>query len=241
MSSKSTAAAAGSDNAILEEEQISAADYVKKLNVEWAPLLSMMNDYECASMEIETKFRVLNTRLSMDRESNPIETVKTRIKSVESIVRKLETRGLPITLESARENLFDIAGVRVICAFIDDIYRIEKLFLQQDDVELITRKDYIKNPKPSGYRSLHLVIKTPIFTEEGRQDMFVEVQMRTIAMDFWASLEHKLRYKKDLDPALLQDLSDELEHCAAQSTELDERMQKIRDRINSAQDGTQNK
>ena len=119
----------------------------------------------------------------------------------------------------------------MVCSFIDDIYRIEKLFLQQDDVELVTRKDYIKNPKPSGYRSLHLVIKTPVFTESGRKEMFVEVQMRTIAMDFWASLEHKLRYKKDLDPQLLQKLSDELENCAARSAELDERMQAVRSEI----------
>ena len=183
--------------------------------------------------ENETKFRVLNTRLSLNGESNPIETVKTRIKSLESIVRKLETRGCPITLEAARENIFDIAGVRVVCSFIDDIYRIEKLFLQQDDVELVTRKDYIKDPKPSGYRSLHLVIRTPVYTEEGRQEMPVEVQMRTIAMDFWASLEHKLRYKKDLDPQLLKKLSDELERCAAQSAELDERMQAVRIKINA--------
>lgn len=224
-------AAAGTDYKMVEDGRISATEYVEQFKLEMAPLMSMMTDYECAAMEVETKFRVLNTRLSLNGESNPIETVRTRIKSLDSIVRKLETRGYPITIESARENIHDIAGVRVVCSFIDDIYRIEKLFLQQDDVELVTRKDYIKNPKPSGYRSLHLVIKTPVFTESGRKEMFVEVQMRTIAMDFWASLEHKLRYKKDLDPQLLQKLSDELENCAARSAELDERMQAVRSEI----------
>ena len=236
MNAERNAGTAGSGTVygMLQDEQMSATEYVEQFNLEMAPLVNMMTGYECAAMEIETKFRVLNTRLSLHGESNPIETIKTRIKSLESIVRKLETRGCPITLESARENVQDIAGVRVICSFIDDIYRIEKLFLQQEDVELIVRKDYIKNPKPSGYRSLHLVVKTPVYTEEGKQQMYVEVQMRTIAMDFWASLEYKLRYKKELDPQLLQELSDELEICAARSSDLDERMQAVRNRISQA-------
>ena len=165
MNAERNAGTAGSGTVygMLQDEQMSATEYVEQFNLEMAPLVNMMTGYECAAMEIETKFRVLNTRLSLHGESNPIETIKTRIKSLESIVRKLETRGCPITLESARENVQDIAGVRVICSFIDDIYRIEKLFLQQEDVELIVRKDYIKNPKPSGYRSLHLVVKTPVY------------------------------------------------------------------------------
>ena len=124
-----------------------------------------------------------------------------------------------------------MAGVRVICSFIDDIYRIEESLLAQEDVTLITRKDYIKSPKPSGYRSLHLIIQTPIYTENGKKDMFVEVQLRTMAMDFWASLEHSLRYKKNIDPKIAEELAEELETCAEVSGKLDEMMQRIRDRI----------
>jgi putative GTP pyrophosphokinase len=133
------------------------------------------------------------------------------------------------------ENLWDVAGVRVICSFIDDIYKIEECFVSQEDVTLITRKDYIQNPKPSGYRSLHLIVKTPIYTENGKKDMHVEVQMRTIAMDFWASLEHKLRYKKNLNPDTAEELAKELEACAQESAKLDEKMLRIRNRI--AEDG----
>ena len=141
---------------------------------------------------------------------------------------------MPITIEATEEKLRDVAGVRVICSFADDIYEIEKNFLAQEDVTLVERKDYIRNPKPSGYRSLHLIIKTPIYTENGKKDMFVEVQMRTIAMDFWASLEHKLRYKKNLSPQVADELAKELEACAAESTKLDEKMVQIRKRIAEA-------
>lgn len=202
-----------------------------RLHAEFEPLQSMMINYQCAALEVETKFQVLNNRLSIQGEHNPIETIKTRIKQPESIIRKLESKGVPMTIESVEENLFDIAGVRVICSFIDDLYEIEERFLSQDDVTLIRRKDYINNPKPSGYRSLHLVIQTPIFTEFGKKDMYVEVQLRTIAMDFWASLEHKLRYKKNLDPAAMKELAQELEACAGESARLDMRMQEVRNRI----------
>ena len=119
----------------------------------------------------------------------------------------------------------------MICSFIDDIYAVEKLFLDQEDVKLVTRKDYIENPKESGYRSLHLIIQTPIYTENGEKDMYVEVQMRTIAMDFWASLDHKLRYKKNIDPQLLSKLAGEMEDCAKEITKLDKRMLAVRQRI----------
>jgi putative GTP pyrophosphokinase len=138
---------------------------------------------------------------------------------------------LPIELESIEGNIKDIAGVRVVCSFADDIYQIAENFLAQEDITLIERKDYIKNPKPSGYRSLHLIVKIPIYTENGKKDMFVEVQMRTIAMDFWASLEHKLRYKKNLNPQTAEQLAKELEACAEESAKLDEKMLRIRDRI----------
>ena len=204
---------------------------LEQLHADFDPVYSMLMNYECAVMEVETKFNVLNNRLSILGEHNPIESIKSRVKSLDSIIRKLEKLGVPITLESAEENLQDIAGVRVVCSFVDDIYRIEECLLAQEDITLIKRKDYISNPKPSGYRSLHLIIKTPVYTENGKKDMFVEIQMRTIAMDFWASLEHKLRYKKNLNPETAEQLAKELESCAEESAKLDEKMLRIRDRI----------
>jgi putative GTP pyrophosphokinase len=195
----------------------------------------MLMNYQCAVMEVETKFNILNNRLSLQDEHNPIESIKSRVKSLDSIMRKLKKLQLPITIESVEENLKDVAGVRVVCSFVDDIYKIADSFLAQEDVTLIQRKDYIQNPKPSGYRSLHLIVKTPVYTENGKKDMFVEVQMRTIAMDFWASLEHKLRYKKNLNPDTAEQLAKELEACAQESAKLDEKMLRIRNRI--AEDG----
>ena len=204
---------------------------LQQLHADFDPVYSMLMNYQCAVMEVETKFNVLNNRLSLQDEHNPIESIKSRVKSLDSIVRKLDKLGLPITIESAEENLQDIAGVRVVCSFVDDIYRIAECFLAQEDVTLVKRKDYIQNPKPSGYRSLHLIIKTPIYTENGKKDMFVEIQMRTIAMDFWASLEHKLRYKKNINPQTAEELAKELEACAEESAKLDEKMLRIQERI----------
>ena len=217
-------------------DKMSVDEYLSLFHADYDPVYSMLMNYQCAVMEVETKFNILNNRLSLQDEHNPIESIKSRVKSIDSIVRKLEKKKLPITIESVKENLQDVAGVRVICSFIDDIYKIEECFLAQEDITLINRKDYIKNPKPSGYRSLHLIIKTPIYTENGRKEMFVEIQMRTIAMDFWASLEHKLMYKKNIRPETVEELSKELKDCAETSAKLDERMLKIRDRITKDSD-----
>ncbi len=205
--------------------------YLEQLHADFDPVYSMLMDYQCAVMEVETKFNILNSRLSIQGERNPIESIKSRVKALDSIIRKLQKLGLPISLDSVEKNLRDVAGVRVVCSFIDDLYQIEECFLAQEDVKLIQRKDYIQNPKPSGYRSLHLIVSTPIYTENGKKDMFVEVQMRTIAMDFWASLEHKLRYKKDLDPETARQLASELEACAEESARLDQKMLQIRNRL----------
>ena len=205
--------------------------YLEQFHTDFDPLYSMLLNYQCAMMAVETKFNILNERLSIKGENNPIEAIKSRVKSLDSIIRKLEKYHWPLTIESAEENLRDVAGVRVICSFVDDIYRIEKCFLEQEDVTLVIPKDYIKNPKPSGYRSLHLIVKTPVYTEKGRKDVLVEVQMRTIAMDFWASLEHKLRYKKNLSPESTEQLARELEACAEESAKLDEKMLSIRNRL----------
>lgn len=237
MAMKEQAALSGQNEPMqTNDSSMSVDDYLAQLHADYDPVYSMLMNYQCAVTAVETKFNILNNRLSLLGEHNPIESIKSRVKSLDSIIRKLEKQGLPITLEAAEENLQDIAGVRVVCSFVDDIYKIEECFLAQEDVTLIKRKDYIQNPKPSGYRSLHLIIKTPIYTENGKKDMFVEVQMRTIAMDFWSSLEHKLRYKKNLDPKIAEELAEELEACAAESAKLDEKMLQIRNRI--SEDGT---
>ena len=195
------------------------------------PFDLLMSYYECAIMEIETKFRVLNHELSLEYDNNPIESIKTRVKSYDSILKKIRRKNIPLNLKAIEDNLKDIAGVRVICSFPDDIYKLAESFLKQDDITLIERKDYIKNPKPSGYRSLHLIVQVPIFLQNEKKMVNVEVQFRTIAMDFWASLDHKMRYKKELSDEEVEILQEELYDCAKQSAALDERMQRIRDRI----------
>ena len=155
--------------------------------------------YECAVMEIETKLKVLNKEFSLEYDKNPIESIQSRIKSNAGIMRKLKRKGLPRTLESIEKNIWDVAGLRVICAFPEDVYLVKRCILAQDDIRLIQEKDYIKNPKPSGYRSLHLIVEVPIFLQNEKKWVRAEIQIRTLAMDFWANLEHKLRYKKELE------------------------------------------
>ncbi len=193
------------------------------------PFMELMMQYRCALMEVETKLNVLNAEFTMKNNRNPFESIKSRIKSPISILEKLERKGFEISGESIEKNLADIAGIRVICSFPDDIYATAKLLTQQDDITVLEVKDYIKNPKPNGYRSLHLIIEVPIFLSEEKKGMKVEVQFRTIAMDFWASLEHKLKYKKDIKYA--EEISRELKECAEASSMLDLRMQALRDRI----------
>ncbi len=186
----------------------------------------MMAYYRCAMMEIETKFNVLNEEFSLRLDRNPINDVKSRIKSMFSIKEKLKARNLPFTLDSIEENLNDIAGVRVVCAFPEDVYMLADALLKQDDICLLEKKDYIQNPKPNGYRSLHLIVTVPIFLAREKRHMRVEIQLRTIAMDFWASLEHQLRYKKDFE--FTKEMADELLKCADMSAELDARMDALR-------------
>ncbi len=188
----------------------------------------LMTYYRCAVLEIETKFRVLDAQFSLSHERNPIESIHTRIKSPESIHEKMKRKGLPMTTQAVEQNLNDIGGVRVICSYIDDIYMLSECLLQQDDVRLIAKKDYITNPKPNGYRSLHLIIEIPIFLYNEKRMVRVEVQLRTTAMQSWATLEHRIRYKKHLSPELLAQVEDTLLECAAMSNALDEKMQAVR-------------
>ncbi len=159
----------------------------------------IMMVYESAIKQIETKLEILNKESSVNRTRNPISTVKSRIKSPESIAHKLEKKGLPINFESMMKNLNDIAGVRVICPYISDIYAVRDMLLKQPDLKLIKQNDYIECPKDSGYRSLHLVMEIPVYLSKTEHHVRVEIQLRTIAMDFWASLEHQLHYKNDAE------------------------------------------
>lgn len=190
---------------------------------------TLMMRYECAMLEVKTKLDVLNTELSLHTSRNPFESIKCRIKSPQSIMNKLKKHDLPLTVESIEENLNDVAGIRVICSFPDDIYKLVDCLLAQDDITLIERKDYIKEPKSNGYRSYHLIVEVPIFLTNEKKPMRVEVQFRTIAMDFWASLEHKLKYKKNIKNS--ESISEELYFCADLISQLDRRMQQIRQRI----------
>ena len=194
----------------------------------------MMLEYGAAIMEVETRLKSLNAEFSQEYNRNPFESIKSRLKTPESIYEKLERKGYPATVENIRERLMDVAGVRVICSFPDDIYRLAELFTRQDDIVLLREKDYIKHPKLNGYRSLHLILSVPIFLSGGKKNMNVEMQFRTIAMDFWASLEHKLKYKKDVDDA--DEIVSQLKACADSIETLDYQMQEIRNRIDLGKD-----
>ena len=212
-------------------DKIISDEFIDGIHKNMMPMNELMAYYRCAIMEVETKFKVLDEQFSLEYDRNPIESIKSRLKSYESIIKKLKDRDLPFSLEAIQENIRDVAGVRVICSFPEDIYMLAECLLSQDDVKLIEKKDYIKNPKKSGYRSLHLIIEVPIFLRNEKKSMKVEVQLRTIAMDFWASLEHKLRYKKNIDPKENEMLGKELLECSEISAALDKRMEEIRDRI----------
>lgn len=193
------------------------------------PFAELMMRYKCAMLEVKTKLDVLNTQLSLENDRNPFESIECRLKSVPSIIEKLNRKGLELSAESIEKNLNDVAGIRVICSFPEDIYILAEELCSQDDIRLIARKDYIKDPKPNGYRSLHLIVEIPIFLMTEKKFMRVEVQFRTIAMDFWASLEHEMKYKKHIQN---QDLiCSELKRCADEMASADVDMQAIRDMI----------
>ena len=195
--------------------------------------MKMMNKYRCAIMEVETKLKVLNAEFSLQYDRNPFESIESRLKSPESIMEKLVRRGYEFHEEdlerTIEENLYDVAGIRVVCAFQEDIYHLSDLLIKQDDIRLIRTKDYIRNPKPNGYRSLHQILEVPVFLKEGKTVVKVEVQFRTIAMDVWASVDHKLRYKKDVKNEEV--ITERLRVCAEAISALDEEMQNIRNMI----------
>ena len=188
-----------------------------------------MMEYNSAIMEIETRLKILNAEFSQEYNRNPFESIKSRLKSAASIYEKMERKGCPVTVESIRKHLNDVAGVRVICSFPDDIYRLAHLLTRQDGMVLLREKDYIRHPKSNGYRRLHLILNVPIFLSSEKKYVKAEVQFRTIAMDFWASLEHKLKYKKDV--ADTDEIVGQLKACADSIELLDYQMQEIRNKI----------
>lgn len=223
MKSERAAEEALFENKLYIEEQEKRLEIVQQKAVEFQRLMAY---YRCAMMEIETKLKVLNEEFSLMYDRNPIASIKTRIKSMPSIIEKIERRSLNFDTDSVEKYINDIAGVRVICSFPDDVYSIADALLKQDDIMLIRKKDYIENPKENGYRSLHLIVAVPIYLEHEKRLMKVEIQLRTLAMDFWASLEHQLRYKKDVE--FTEEMAQELYICAEQSAALDMRMDNLR-------------
>lgn len=193
----------------------------------------LMMRYGAAIREVRTKFEVLNDEFSYRTSRNPIESISSRIKKPVSIADKLRRQGFPLTIDSIVQNLNDVAGIRVVCSFIDDIYTVAKLLAEQDDITVIQTKDYIRKPKQNGYRSYHMIVEVPVFFSDGKRPMRVEIQLRTVAMDFWASLEHQMKYKKD--SADRPEIAAELRSCAETIAATDARMLGIRKRIEQLQ------
>lgn len=185
--------------------------------------------YTCAIREVKTKLEVLNDELSVRNQRNPIEMIKSRVKKPISVVEKLQRKGYEVSVESMMEHLDDVAGIRVICSFVDDIYQVADMLMRQDDIKVMAIKDYIKNPKANGYRSYHMIVEIPVFFSNEKKFMRVEVQIRTIAMDFWASLDHQLKYKKEVTDSA--QISEELRKCAEVIAQTDEKMLAIRKSI----------
>lgn len=206
--------------AIIDEQTVG---WMQQKTQEFGKLMSY---YRCAMMEIETKFNVLNEEYSLQHDRNPISSIRTRLKSIQSIQGKLSRKNLDMSLHSIEDNLRDVAGVRVVCSFQEDVYTLAEALLNQDDITLIERKDYIAEPKENGYRSLHLIVEVPIFLASEKRQMKVEIQLRTIAMDCWASLEHQLRYKKERN--FTPSMAEELLKCAQMSADLDASMDALR-------------
>lgn len=190
-----------------------------------AQIMSMYGVFRAAIREMSTRLEILDDEFQLLHSRNPIHHMQSRLKAPQSILAKLERRGHPKTVESALANLYDIAGVRVICSYIDDVYELAHRIERQDDIQIVRKSDYIQNPKENGYRSLHLVVNLPVYLSDGKHCTPVEVQIRTIAMDFWASLEHDLKYKSggDVDPQIAKELME----CGEAIASVDKRMQSI--------------
>ncbi|MFT8358506.1 GTP pyrophosphokinase [Bifidobacterium aquikefiri] len=192
-----------------------------------AEFVDLMQVYEGAMHEISTKLEILDDEFQVRFSHNPIHHMERRLKSMASIIGKLERKGLPVTLQSVKDNLFDVAGIRVICNYRDDVYSVSRYLSDQSDIQVLRVKDYIRNPKQNGYRSLHVIYAVPVFLTSGQHFTPVEVQFRTIAMDYWASLEHQLRYKSNLPDERLSEHSQTLLDCAKSLQNVEVQMQSI--------------
>ena len=206
---------------------------MSRLFSNYQEFLQLQHLYNAAIKEIKMRLEVLNDEFRVTYERSPIHHIESRLKTTESIVEKLERKGLPITIEAAKERLNDIGGIRIVCNYIDDVYAVEKMLLRQSDIELVKRQDYIAQPNYNGYRSLHLDMRVPVNLSARTESVLVEIQIRSVAMDFWASLEHDLRYKAD-KATLPEGINEEMLQCADEIAVIDRKMQDMYDRIQSA-------
>ncbi len=206
------------------------ARHMLETAVEYKELRMM---YSCAIKEVQTKFEVLNTEFNILYKRNPISSMQTRLKSSASTIEKLQRKGLSFSLENLEEHIQDMAGIRIICSYVDDIYALADSLIGQDDITLVEKKDYIANPKPNGYRSLHLIVSVPVFFSQQKRDMKVEVQIRTIAMDFWASLEHQMKYKREIPDQ--ENIVAKLKACADDIARIDREMMEIHRQLEASE------
>lgn len=188
--------------------------------------------YSAAMNETETKLKILNEDFKTRYNRSPIEHIESRLKNPESLIKKMLRNNIPITLDSVQKNIFDIAGIRVVCSFVSDIYTIIKMIEDNEEFTIIKKKDYINNPKESGYRSYHMIVQLPIYLTTGKENVIVEIQIRTMAMDFWASLEHKIKYK--YDGIIPNEVKQELVECANSIAETDAKMMKLNEMVLNA-------
>lgn len=209
------------ESSINKEQLMNLADHYGFK--EWRELIFI---HESAIKEVNTKLKILNNEFKIIHDHNPIEHIKTRVKTPDSIIEKLERKGYEVNIENAKNKISDIAGIRIICSFTDDIYKILEMIKSQDDIEVLEVKDYIEKPKENGYRSLHLLIQLPIFLTNQTRMTKVEIQIRTIAMDFWASLEHKIYYKYKNDAP--DEIPEKLKESAEMIKKLDQQMLDIK-------------
>ena len=228
---------AGSNNTeMMIYPQVDKAIFDKQLKLAGTVVdyREMRMRYSCAIKEVRTKFDVLNSEFNVRYQRNPITAISSRLKSSSSIMEKLARKGLDFTVDNVEATLYDVAGIRVVCSYVDDIYVLAHALAKQDDLTIIQEKDYIKHPKANGYRSYHMIVSVPVFFSDETKEMAVEVQIRTIAMDFWASLEHQLKYKQEVPNQ--QEIVSQLTDCAERIAEIDRQMYRVRQQIEQSED-----
>ncbi len=217
-----------------EARALAATEFAKQLLETAVDYKELRMMYACAIKEVQTKFEVLETEFKVRYQRNPISSIQTRLKSSSSIIEKMIRKGIPFSMENLEAQIHDLAGIRVICSYMDDIYALAEALTSQDDITLVEQKDYIRHPKPNGYRSLHLIVSVPVFFSRQKRQIKVEVQIRTIAMDFWASLEHQMKYKRELPDQ--QHIVAQLKSCAEDIARVDMEMMNIRRRLEESVD-----